>query len=102
MIKTTNALDAHFPVSLDKDINILNIEIVKNGSSISNSHSFQLVEDRYSDLWKNKYIDIHSKLTDDMVDFLFENFNNVYSKNEIKNAKVEIYKMRNLQRIEFE
>lgn len=102
MIKTTNSLDCHYPIPIDKDIYILTVNInPKNIPVQTNKYAFQILEDRneYYSEWIKKYLDSNDKLTDELVDTLYTHFCFIYTKDEIKDADVEIFKMDNMRRI---
>lgn len=102
MIKTTNSLDGHYPIPIDKDIYILTVNVnPKNIPVQTNKYAFQILEDRneYYSEWIKKYLDSNDKLTDELVDTLYTHFCFIYTKDEIKDADVEIFKMDNMCRI---
>lgn len=102
MIKTTNSLDCHYPIPIDKDIYILTVNVnPKNIPVQTNKYAFQILEDRneYYSEWIKKYLDSNDKLTDELVDMLYTHFCFIYTKDEIKDADVEIFKMDNMCRI---
>lgn len=102
MIKTTNSLDCHYPIPIDKDIYILTVNVnPKNIPVQTNKYAFQILEDRneYYSEWIKKYLDSNDKLTDELVDTLYTHFCFIYTKDEIKDADVEIFKMDNMCRI---
>lgn len=102
MIKTTNSLDCHYPIPIDKDIYILTVNVnPKNIPVQTNKYAFQILEDRneYYSEWIKKYLDSNDKLTDELVNTLYTHFCFIYTKDEIKDADVEIFKMDNMCRI---
>ena len=102
MIKTTNSLDCHYPIPIDKDIYILTVNVnPKNIHVQTNKYAFQILEDinEYDPEWIKKYLDSNDKLTDELVDTLYTHFCFIYTKDEIKDADVEIFKMDNMRRI---